>query len=276
MSNSRANGTPQACAACKYQRRKCAPDCLLAPYFPHDRPRQFLNAHKLFGVSNITKLIRNLDPPEKDQAVRTIIFQSDVRANDPVGGCYRIISELQQQIEYYKAELGLVLQQLAVCRASHQFQISLAYGQEDFSTLNCESIVNPTSYDRIQEMHEEEYFLHDNNNVLPLQDIVAWAMQDTASSSLHDKKTFVNECNDVKPIIHEIGGERLELKFDHEEETIQHSDEAISKDKGILKDEIATFISKDVNEKTTMPSIEESHQDHHDLKTILPFKNCNN
>ena len=54
------------------------------------------------------------------------------------------------------------------------------------------------------------------------------------------------------------------------------SDEAISKDKGILKDEIATFISKDVNAKTTIPSIEESHRDHHDLKTLLPFKSCNN
>ncbi|GFZ08105.1 LOB domain-containing protein 22 [Actinidia rufa] len=236
MSNSRANGTgPHACAACKYQRRKCAPDCLLAPYFPHDHQHQFLNAHKLFGISNITKLIRNLDPPEKDQAMRTIIFQSDVRANDPVGGCYRIISELQQQIEYYKAELGLVLQQLAICCASHQSRTSLTYGLEDLSTLNCESIVNPTSNDRMQETHEEEYFLHDNNNVVPLQDIVAWAMQDTVSSSLHDKKTFVNECDDVKPTVLEIGGERLELKFDHEEETIQHSDEAISKDKGILR-----------------------------------------
>ncbi|KAL1810586.1 LOB domain-containing protein 22 [Daucus carota subsp. sativus] len=83
----------QACAACKYQRRKCAPDCILAPYFPHLRQRQFLNAHKLFGVSNITKIIRNLEKYDKDEAMRTIIYQADVRASDPVGGCYRIIRE---------------------------------------------------------------------------------------------------------------------------------------------------------------------------------------
>ncbi|CAN8269373.1 unnamed protein product [Cochlearia groenlandica] len=55
--NNNNNSTNQACAACKYQRRKCASDCILAPYFPHDRHNQFLNAHKLYGVSNITKII---------------------------------------------------------------------------------------------------------------------------------------------------------------------------------------------------------------------------
>ncbi|XP_019196357.1 PREDICTED: LOB domain-containing protein 22 [Ipomoea nil] len=113
---SRTNGS-QACAACKYQRRKCASDCILAPYFPHDRQRQFLNAHKLFGVSNITKIIRHLTPPEKDEAMRTIIFESDVRAMDPVGGCYRIIRQLQRQIEQSQAELDVVLHHLAYCRA---------------------------------------------------------------------------------------------------------------------------------------------------------------
>ncbi|KAE9467926.1 hypothetical protein C3L33_00163, partial [Rhododendron williamsianum] len=54
--NPRANNTTtHACAACKYQRRKCAPDCVLAPYFPHHRQRQFLNAHKLFGDEAISK-----------------------------------------------------------------------------------------------------------------------------------------------------------------------------------------------------------------------------
>ncbi|KAK1414236.1 hypothetical protein QVD17_29978 [Tagetes erecta] len=112
----RSTSTIQACAACRYQRRKCAPDCILAPYFPHDRQRQFQNAHKLFGVSNITKIIRNLDRVQKDEAMRTIIYQSDVRSIDPVGGCYRIVRELQRQIEISCAELEFVMQQLALCR----------------------------------------------------------------------------------------------------------------------------------------------------------------
>ncbi|XWS20140.1 hypothetical protein CRYUN_Cryun31cG0075000 [Craigia yunnanensis] len=111
------NGTTQACAACEYQRRHCASDCILAPYFPHDRQRQFQNAHKLFGISYMTKIIMTLNPPEKDIAMRTIVFQSDARANDPAGGCFRFIQELQRQIEYSQAELDLVFHQLAKCRA---------------------------------------------------------------------------------------------------------------------------------------------------------------
>ncbi|KAL6563300.1 hypothetical protein OROHE_005887 [Orobanche hederae] len=110
--------TAQACAACKYQRRKCAADCILAPYFPHDRQPQFLNAHRLFGVSNIVKIVRHLDPPAKDHAMRTIIFQSDARAADPVGGCYRIIRDLEHQISLARAELDIVLHHLALCRAA--------------------------------------------------------------------------------------------------------------------------------------------------------------
>uniref|UniRef100_A0A6V7QSI7 Uncharacterized protein n=1 Tax=Ananas comosus var. bracteatus TaxID=296719 RepID=A0A6V7QSI7_ANACO len=52
--------------------------------------------------------------------MRTIIYQSNVRAMDSVGGCYRIVLELERQVELYTAELQLVLQQLAVCRAQAQ------------------------------------------------------------------------------------------------------------------------------------------------------------
>ncbi|KAJ9701997.1 hypothetical protein PVL29_003973 [Vitis rotundifolia] len=52
----------QACAACKYQRRKCKPDCPLAPFFPsHDKER-FRNVHRLFGVANVTKTLQEIPP----------------------------------------------------------------------------------------------------------------------------------------------------------------------------------------------------------------------
>ncbi|CAA0822407.1 LOB domain-containing protein 22 [Striga hermonthica] len=110
--------TTQACAACKYQRRKCAADCILAPYFPHDRQRQFLNAHRLFGVSNIVKIVRHLDPAARHHAMRTIMFESDARAADPVGGCHRIICHLEYQLSLARSELDLILHHLALCRAA--------------------------------------------------------------------------------------------------------------------------------------------------------------
>ncbi|KAJ9179332.1 hypothetical protein P3X46_011135 [Hevea brasiliensis] len=227
------NGTAQACAACKYQRRKCAPDCILAPYFPHDRQRQFLNAHKLFGVSNITKIIKNLNQPDKDEAMRTIIFQSDVRANDPVGGCYGIIRELQRQIEYHKAELDLVLHQLAICRAQAQQQTHFQMLEtNDSTTLGCE-ILNPDSldiydptmiqyhYPQTQEEEQEivvqdhnQKLQEDVNEALHIQDSTDHVVSSSSLPSMHDlKQPFVNECDDdIKPLL-----DINDVKFEPEE-----------------------------------------------------------
>ncbi|XP_065848675.1 LOB domain-containing protein 22-like [Euphorbia lathyris] len=102
-----------ACAACKYQRRKCKPDCPLAPYFPPSSHRDFIAVHKLFGVSNILKTIRSFDSPAAKQAsVNTMIFQAKARAADPVGGCHRIILILKNQILFYQNQLHLVRQHL--------------------------------------------------------------------------------------------------------------------------------------------------------------------
>ncbi|KAH0468561.1 hypothetical protein IEQ34_003594 [Dendrobium chrysotoxum] len=106
-----------ACAACKYQRRRCTPDCTLAPHFPANNPRQFLNVHRLFGVSNILKILKTVDPHLHKEAMASIIFQSNARARDPVGGCYGIILELQHQHELLASELQYVVNQIATYRA---------------------------------------------------------------------------------------------------------------------------------------------------------------
>lgn len=111
-------GEQQACAACKYQRRRCAKDCILAPFFPPERQRQFVNAHRLFGVSNIVKIIRHLDPPRRREAMASICFQADARALDPAGGCFRIVLDLEDQIRRESAELDALLAKLSRCRAA--------------------------------------------------------------------------------------------------------------------------------------------------------------
>ncbi|KAH9330732.1 hypothetical protein KI387_002840, partial [Taxus chinensis] len=47
-----------ACAACRMQRKKCAENCPLAPYFPADDPEKFERVHRVFGTSNITKMLK--------------------------------------------------------------------------------------------------------------------------------------------------------------------------------------------------------------------------
>ena len=46
------------CAACKLLRRRCAASCVFAPYFPPGEPHKFANVHKVFGASNVSKLLQ--------------------------------------------------------------------------------------------------------------------------------------------------------------------------------------------------------------------------
>jgi hypothetical protein len=247
MNNKNNNNTTQACAACKYQRRKCAPDCILAPYFPHDRQRQFLNAHKLFGVSNINKIIKFLDPPLKDQAMRTIIFQSDMRANDPVGGCYKYIQDLQAQIEYYKIELDLVHQQLAIFRSQSQQQqqpIQVNYGDQVIMNsdsmlgfynppgsiisgttpahyhYNVQEQVVPQLQEHGQEQEQEQYIMTEETNSSSVNTTTLqkhnnnWGAISLSSLSLHGQSSNASDEYDHKPILDIPCDERNELGFD--------------------------------------------------------------
>jgi hypothetical protein len=166
------NGTTQACAACKYQRRKCGPTCILAPYFPHDRQQQFINAHKLFGVGKITNMIKNVPPQLRDTTMATIMFQSDMRAKDPVGGCYRYLQHLQSQYEFLEAELDLTRQHIAICRASSQSQ-QLAASANHHHHYN-DMIMNNNSNDaaaalNILNQFNQQHFVEEqmNINMLP-------------------------------------------------------------------------------------------------------------
>ena len=113
-------GTTSACAACKYQRRKCSPECRLAPYFPADQTKVFQNAHKLFGVSNIVKILKSLDPTQQAEAIRSIKYQANVRDKFPVCGCLGVIRQLYYQIQLLEEEFHVVLAQLEMHRQHHQ------------------------------------------------------------------------------------------------------------------------------------------------------------
>ncbi|KAK8575895.1 hypothetical protein V6N13_032793 [Hibiscus sabdariffa] len=111
------------CAVCKYQHRQCTDRCIFAPYFPLDREQQFKNVHKYFGIHNVMKIIRNLDPSKIGIAMGNIVVQSDMRAKDPAGGCYRIIQELQREIESKQAELDLIHHNIARAQEASRLQM---------------------------------------------------------------------------------------------------------------------------------------------------------
>ncbi|OIT30354.1 PREDICTED: LOB domain-containing protein 27-like [Nicotiana attenuata] len=109
-----------ACAACKYQRRKCSQQCVLASYFPADQPKKFQNAHRLFGVRNIVKTLEQLDgDDQKADAMKSIIFESDMREKFPIYGCVECILYLRQQLQLALQEREYVYTQLAIYRQQH-------------------------------------------------------------------------------------------------------------------------------------------------------------
>ncbi|XP_050216260.1 protein LATERAL ORGAN BOUNDARIES-like [Mercurialis annua] len=120
---------PPPCIACKYQRRKCPPDCILAPHFPANAPpnKDFENARKLFGVSNIVQTLKNIpDFTQRRDAVVSMVYQANARARDPVGGCQRILVQLNEQIRQSEMELQSVMSQIAYYR-NQEFAASSSF-----------------------------------------------------------------------------------------------------------------------------------------------------
>lgn len=92
-------GTGSPCGACKFLRRKCAVDCIFAPYFCSEQgPARFAAIHKVFGASNVSKLLLHVPVADRCEAVVTIAYEAQARIRDPVHGCVAHIFALQQQV----------------------------------------------------------------------------------------------------------------------------------------------------------------------------------
>ncbi|PKA60063.1 LOB domain-containing protein 16 [Apostasia shenzhenica] len=88
------------CGACRFLRRKCVTGCIFAPYFDHadQGTARFAVVHKVFGASNVSKLLLNIPPHKRLDAVATICYEAQTRFRDPVYGCVAHIFTLQQQV----------------------------------------------------------------------------------------------------------------------------------------------------------------------------------
>ncbi|KZV47516.1 LOB domain-containing protein 36-like [Dorcoceras hygrometricum] len=101
------------CAACKCLRRKCTQECVFAPYFPPDNPQKFTNVHKVFGASNVAKLLNELNPSQREDAVNSLAYEADYRLRDPVYGCVGLISILQHKLKQVQFDLEIAKKELA-------------------------------------------------------------------------------------------------------------------------------------------------------------------
>ncbi|XP_073026746.1 LOB domain-containing protein 4-like [Primulina eburnea] len=104
--SSRKQGAACPCAACKLLRRRCGDDCVFAPYFPADEPHKFASVHKVFGASNVNKMLQELQEHQRGDAVSSMVYEANARIRDPVYGCVGALSSLQQQIDSLQTQLA--------------------------------------------------------------------------------------------------------------------------------------------------------------------------
>ncbi|KAK1440119.1 hypothetical protein QVD17_05944 [Tagetes erecta] len=118
------NGRKQGaapCAACKLLRRRCSQDCVFAPYFPADEPHKFASVHKVFGASNVNKMLQELPEHHRGDAVSSMVYEANARIRDPVYGCVGAISSLQQQIDILQTQLAVSQAEVVHMRMRDQF-----------------------------------------------------------------------------------------------------------------------------------------------------------
>ncbi|KAG6522454.1 LOB domain-containing protein CRL1-like [Zingiber officinale] len=98
-------GSP--CGACKFLRRKCVAGCVFAPYFLHEHgAAHFAAVHKVFGASNVAKLLMHLPLADRSEAAVTISYEAQARLQNPIYGCVAHIFTLQQQILNLQAQVA--------------------------------------------------------------------------------------------------------------------------------------------------------------------------
>ncbi|CAO2840032.1 unnamed protein product [Amaranthus hypochondriacus] len=108
------------CASCKLLRRRCAKDCIFAPYFPSDDPQRFALVHKVFGASNVSKMLQELPVQQRADAVSSLVYEANARIRDPVYGCVGAISMLQNQVSELQMQLAMAQAEIMSIQMQNQ------------------------------------------------------------------------------------------------------------------------------------------------------------
>ncbi|KAL0369861.1 UNVERIFIED_CONTAM: LOB domain-containing protein 4 [Sesamum angustifolium] len=125
--------TIMPCAACRLLRRRCTKDCLFIPYFPPAEPEKFAAVHRIFGASNISKMLQQEVPVDhRGDAVTSLVYEATARLQEPVYGCVALIASLQKQVFRLQSELDEVLAENATLRAQLSVALSLIASCQSF------------------------------------------------------------------------------------------------------------------------------------------------
>ncbi|KAL7604460.1 hypothetical protein Lser_V15G20581 [Lactuca serriola] len=159
------DGDRPPCAACRHRHVRCTIDCPLAPYFPANEPEVFQNVLRLYGIANVTKILNQLnDNVEKQEAITSIKYESNIRNINPVHGCYGLTVSLLQNLNALTSELQRVRLSLESHRRNNinnqQLQIIQDNSQimPSFTGLPVNNqIINDQSVDGLSNIPNDQY-----------------------------------------------------------------------------------------------------------------------
>ncbi|KAG6662022.1 LOB domain-containing protein 27-like [Carya illinoinensis] len=195
-------GNMQACASCKHQRRKCDESCELAPFFPASRYREFQNAHRLFGVSNILKILSAVEPSQKEAAAESILMEGNARKKDPVHGCLGIVRSLESQIKFYEKQLDFVTRFLALSREKEKLELQQRKHNLDDYIRSSTSTDSPLAS---QQLDDDDQLDHGFKYLTPILlpelhgEYLGGIMKNSLPSDKYNYQSTLEEGVDVKP-----------------------------------------------------------------------------
>ncbi|KAM7276816.1 hypothetical protein ACFE04_018682 [Oxalis oulophora] len=125
----------QPCAACRMLRRRCDYNCTLAPYFPTEETEKFAIVHKVFGASNVVKMIQNVEEAKREDTATAIVYEAMARLRDPVYGSTGAIFHLQKMVQELKGQLETTKAQvLELQEQKHQLLVILTTNSNFLAT----------------------------------------------------------------------------------------------------------------------------------------------
>ncbi|GLJ18190.1 hypothetical protein SUGI_0321570 [Cryptomeria japonica] len=182
--NCSANGKPSSfpCAACKILRRRCGVNCVFAPYFPPDNPHKFTTAHRVFGASNIIKMLQDLPNERRADAVSSMVYEANARLRDPIYGCAGTIHQLQSQMSQLQSQLAITQAELLNMRLQQANLLSIVslfrtskQEEEPFSPVETETETEPEQSDKNVD-HSMDVFQDQSNDTFSsgLDPLMMW------------------------------------------------------------------------------------------------------
>lgn len=180
------------CASCRHQRRRCPNDCIFRPYFPLRKQEEFESARRIFGVSNMERMLRSLEVQDRAKAVESMIWEASCWSKDSINGPLGCLKRLIDSERQAKQENQLLRKQL--------YNLS----QSDRSTLTEETQKNQTN----EQMLSMEGSTNDKVYAIPNSGIATnYYFDSEEGMELHSQGNSYTRCGSVNP--QEIQGGRF-------------------------------------------------------------------